>query len=110
MSRVYETGAGIVELRAFEFGTRIDVCFQCNRPCYLWGGPSCDHCDTDNDGILDKYTVGTGITTSRSVVPTAEKGFRIVASNLQSLVRIPLSAKAAIQNFKSSKTKFIIPP
>lgn len=66
-------------------------CKFCGREARLWGGPSCDVCDRDSNGVNDRDDpIGTDATPERSVLPMSN-GF---------VVTSPIRRKGALAESK----------
>lgn len=56
---------------------KMKSCEFCGREVFLWGGETCDICDSNSDGTLDRHQpVGIETSTAHFLSPP-EKGFVI---------------------------------
>ncbi len=63
-------------------------CPLCSRPAHLWGGDTCDVCDSDNSGINDKdEPIGTDKPLRHSLFEPASKGFVVTGFRMERPLR-----------------------
>lgn len=64
-----------------ELPSGVELCVRCQRPEFLWGGPTCDQCDTDANGALDTREVVMSTAGTAGLFQLPEKGWRLIGQS-----------------------------